>query len=266
MRLARRKQRGFSLIELIVSMAIVAVLVSLLLPALRLARDAAQTTVCASNLRQMGFAWRLYLDDYRQFPKHTALPDWNFGGAEFRPNTRTPYLAEDRPLNAYIAQSVTTASERLATQFRCPSDWGVGWDMGPRNSTPMSVLGDDETCFEFFGTSYRANLYLLDASLTGIDPSGRPLREAETTTVPTSKLLLTADAVWYYATRQENQPGDELDASWHGKYGAGNMLAMDGGVRFIEFEPGETTDYFLYPRPGRGPTGLGGSSSRPPGR
>ncbi|MCH7793072.1 MAG: prepilin-type N-terminal cleavage/methylation domain-containing protein, partial [Planctomycetes bacterium] len=40
MRLARRKQRGFSLIELIVSMAIVAVLVSLLLPALRLARDA----------------------------------------------------------------------------------------------------------------------------------------------------------------------------------------------------------------------------------
>lgn len=249
----RRKQCGFSLLELIVSIAIVAILVSLLLPALRLARQATQTTVCSSNLRQMGMAWRLYLDDYRQFPKYTEMPDWNFGGVEFRPGTGQPFLADDRPLNSYLAGPGENARERLARQFRCPSDWGAAIDIGRTHGRGHSVLGDNETAFEFFGTSYRANIYLLDASLTGIDPSGRPLRETEVKSVPSSQLLLTGDAGWFYATRAEGEPGDELDASWHGKYGAGNMLAMDGGVRFIAFKPGETDDYYLYPRPGLKP-------------
>ena len=173
MKKSRRRQCAFSLLELIVSIAIVAVLVAILLPALRLARDAAQTAVCAGNLKQMGIAWRMYLDDYRQFPKHTESPDWNFGGVEFRVGSGLPYLAEDRPLNAYFADATENASERLATQFRCPSDWGVSMDVGTGGLRGVSVLGEQETCFEYFGTSYRANTFLLDSSLTGIDPSGR---------------------------------------------------------------------------------------------
>lgn len=253
MHTSRRRQCGFSLLELIVSIAIVAILVSLLLPALRMARDAARTAVCAGNLKQMGYAWRLYLDDYRQFPQHTETPDWNFGGVEFRAGTGQPYLAEDRPLNAYLASSAEAARERLATQFRCPSDWGVSLNVGPSHLRGVSVLGDEETAFEFFGTSYRANIYLLDASLTGIDPSGRSLRENEVRTVPSSQLLLTADAGWFYATREKGEPGSELNASWHGTFGAGNMLAMDGGVRYTQFVPGETDTYYLYPRPGLRP-------------
>jgi len=249
---AFERARAFSLTELLVSLAIVAVVVSILLPTLSVARSAARTTACAVNLKQIGVAWMLYLDQYERFPRYTERPDWNFGGVEFQGPKRTPMLADDRPINSYVAQQVEEGAGRYWHLYQCPSDRGVFNDLGPQGRVQVSIL-PQETVFDTFGTSYRANGYLLDSSLTGIEPPDRALRRQEIQGVPESRLLLTADAGWFYATRQRNEPGDEYDASWHGKYGAGNMLAVDGSVRFMSFEPGETGDYLLYPRPGFDP-------------
>jgi len=59
-------QSGFTLIELLVVISIVSLLISILLPALQSAREAAQSASCLSNQRQMGQAFTVYQQDYKQ--------------------------------------------------------------------------------------------------------------------------------------------------------------------------------------------------------
>lgn len=62
-------RRGFTLVELLVVMAIIAILAGLLLPSLAGATERARSTVCLSNLRQVGVSLRLYLDENQdRFP------------------------------------------------------------------------------------------------------------------------------------------------------------------------------------------------------
>lgn len=59
-----RQRPAFTLIELLVVISIIVLIVSLLLPVLSSAKDAARKTVCLSNLRQMGLASHLYTTDH----------------------------------------------------------------------------------------------------------------------------------------------------------------------------------------------------------
>lgn len=60
---SERASRGFTLIELLVVVAIIAVLISILLPALGLAKKQAKQLLCNTNLRSMGQAMMLYADE-----------------------------------------------------------------------------------------------------------------------------------------------------------------------------------------------------------
>jgi len=62
-RAPERSKGGFSLIELLMVIAIISILAALLLPALTRAKTIAQRAGCASNLRQLGLATELYWDD-----------------------------------------------------------------------------------------------------------------------------------------------------------------------------------------------------------
>lgn len=64
----RQRPTGFTLIELLVVIAIIGILASLLLPVLSRAKGAAQSAKCIGNLRQIGIANRLYMDDTGAYP------------------------------------------------------------------------------------------------------------------------------------------------------------------------------------------------------
>src|SRR2546421_7557220 len=62
------RRRGFTLVELLVVMAIIGVSVALLLPAVQAARESARRTQCSNALHQFGLALHQYADTFKVFP------------------------------------------------------------------------------------------------------------------------------------------------------------------------------------------------------
>ncbi len=58
-----KDKKGFTLIELLVVIAIIALLLAVLLPALKKVKEAGKRAVCLSHIRQLSMTWRLYADD-----------------------------------------------------------------------------------------------------------------------------------------------------------------------------------------------------------
>ena len=85
-----RRGRGFTLVELLVTIAIIAVLAGLLLPALASAKHAGRKASCISNLRQIGIAVHAYAADFNgNIPYGPKAPPFT-SPADFYPSTGTP--------------------------------------------------------------------------------------------------------------------------------------------------------------------------------
>jgi prepilin-type N-terminal cleavage/methylation domain-containing protein/prepilin-type processing-associated H-X9-DG protein len=121
-----RLQSGFSLVELLVVIGIIALLAGFLVPAIVGARQKAQSVQCASNLRQIGIALEAFNQEHRRLPD--ATPSLSSTLAEMKACTRETFLCpasgaernDDYQLNGAFAglpKSAGNAADMLAREI-----------------------------------------------------------------------------------------------------------------------------------------------------
>jgi prepilin-type N-terminal cleavage/methylation domain-containing protein len=123
-RLNRRSQQGFTLVELLVVIGIIALLISILLPALNAAKERANRVKCASNLRQVGQGLMLYANDNKGAYPRTIYKIGTAPKSFTHPEAVDPYSGTPRPddndITAALFMLIRNADLNPEV-FNCPS-------------------------------------------------------------------------------------------------------------------------------------------------
>lgn len=195
---------GFTLIELFIVITIVAVLATLMMPAVQMVRRAATTAVCASNVRQVGLGFVAYATDWDgQYPADSRLSSATTAAASDAWYDRIPDFLGDE------------AAPRV---MRCAGHRAVATVPGFTNAAPKSFKMNDQ-----------------------LDAAGRPRYLAPCRISDAAEVLLLVDAVsgvtgmgqWSRAL-----PSGVTDARHRGRI---NVLACDGATLLRRQAPANWT-------------------------
>ena len=113
-RLAAKAARGFTLIELLVVIAIIAILAAILFPVFAQARAKARQTACLSNMKQIGTAMMMYVQDYDE-----TYPVNNFAYGNGIPNFLSSWMLHIEPYSKNI-QIVECPDRKVKTTTNIP--------------------------------------------------------------------------------------------------------------------------------------------------
>jgi hypothetical protein len=163
---ADRSARAFTLIDVLVSMAVIGVLIAILLPSISRVRESAQRVVCGSNLRQIGLGLHMYAQDSHDFmPDSVFLPDpyHSRTGGEGSPAemdiVRTAVGAyRDRPWGQWDGLGLLFKRDYLPASklFYCPSHAG-NHQFGKYERTWLEDEGEIVSNYQFRGTGPEGN-------------------------------------------------------------------------------------------------------------
>jgi prepilin-type N-terminal cleavage/methylation domain-containing protein/prepilin-type processing-associated H-X9-DG protein len=223
-------RRAFTLVELLIVIAIIALLVSILLPTLSRARRLAKRTVCASNLRSVNLAVMLYTDAHRD--AYPAAED---------PVSRSPFywLWMGRGWRGFIEPY-------------------LGEDVSPDNPSVL-LCPSDPAREEFQATSYAYSMsfYHSPGQIDAMDDKADtysnappPVRQSSSDVRHPARKILIGE--W----TSNHQPVND-DAGWWCWQGRRNMLFADGSVVYVharDIEPANDD----WPDPNLTRGGIGG--------
>ena len=125
---------AFTLVELLVVIGIIAVLISVLLPALNRARETSRRVACASNMRQIGLAIANYIVDSKgTYPPLLYFDDWKT--STYNGNRSVGF---DGLLRPYLGSKIDPRQPANLSIFRCPSDDTQRFDYYPKGAGPIT--------------------------------------------------------------------------------------------------------------------------------
>ncbi len=270
---------GFTLIELLLVIAIVAVLVSLTLPALRGVREAARMTQSLSNNRSLWVATMAYREDNRQWlpirfnkPGSVAVwASWFFGGkhcdAGWADRTFGLYdlAPPQRPLNKYAVPERTftdrptlrdppvepgVRAQEQAEMFRSPGD-RVTYQ---GQNAPFPTADPTRSSYDDVGTSYHMNIKWLGPVTSLMTAKWREARSGPSGGVEKAyaaegnRRFMLADQfasgrmIFLYDQTADVVANDSQRRDWMGEFGDVNKAVVTyigGSSQYIKITPGE---------------------------
>jgi prepilin-type N-terminal cleavage/methylation domain-containing protein len=262
---------AFTLIELLVVVAIIALLISILLPSLADARAQGKRTKCLSNFGTLAKAAQMYASEDK---REHAVPvqqnhisafamdgfvtseGWFRLGLPFTFGGRTPkilfldegqkidqFMKEDgrwaartRPMNIFVLggiQNIDSSNSGSIPWYRCPSDQGY----------PLQAKAEIRECpkasrgrplYDMLGNSYRTNF----AGFFYTGPKWHYFSTAGwghkvSTLNATARLALFSEPLFYAMSFPDNDfTQDGVIKGWHGKYQRDNVGYADGSARY----------------------------------
>lgn len=217
-----RSQRGFTLIELLVVISIISLLVAMLLPALSKAREAAKTTQCLAQMRQISVGVITYIE-------HDSKGLLFSYDSDKRVHMSQIYY-QGYFTSGYPQQGIAYQSEKI---FHCPAH---PWPVTHINAWMRTSLVSTSSTHYGWPMDYRNNKPIMTRT-------GEPIR---ITDVPAySRAVLMAETAYNNPTRRNRGEG----ASYFGVYnvpgesdvldkhnGSGNYAFLDGHVTNYQFQ------------------------------
>lgn len=164
-------KRGFTIVELIIAIIIIAIISAIAYPVVIKAKETAQITECLSNMREMGAGLHMYLEDYDdRFP--SAVPwgapnYWEEQGQVTIQQLLTPYVRSGMVKENIDGKDVYTRPG----VFACPSDVGLPDRYGEMLGVPPA-----QTIWKHTGCSYeyyasdQEDVLNRDVPWTGLSP------------------------------------------------------------------------------------------------
>jgi prepilin-type N-terminal cleavage/methylation domain-containing protein len=118
-----RRRVGFTLVELLVVIGIIALLIAILLPALSKARTSAQRTACMTNVRQIWMGINLYCNENQDWYPTSAYAADGVGYVQY-PDDWIWWQQPSRNVDdSPIANYLNASGDRLKRVLRCPMDF-----------------------------------------------------------------------------------------------------------------------------------------------